>query len=264
MSTRWLSRRRFLTVSVGLCATRWAEVWAEVAARRTRYTLDIGILYGVFNFRLTGGIEEHVDRGAGEYEVTLVGQGPKMANRMECHGRLHDGRWAPVRTKATFDVAGRGSLLDVAYDWDRRMIDYRMRAETFFLRRRRAVDDRVAIPPGQHVDDAVSAILNHADGRWPAGPDGKFHTSVIRRRRSDSEGPDDVAASYRAELVPCVVSVTTEASGVTTAHVDMTRFSSWARREQPARIVLSPDGRPSVIASSLILGSSIAIHFANA
>jgi len=264
MSTRWVNRRHFLTLPVALALGPWAAAWAAVQARKASYTVDVGILHDLFTFRLAGTVEETVDRLAGRYDVTMAGQGTGIANRIQSHGRLIGGRWAPVHTSVSVQVAGRESRSDVAYDWERGTIDYHFRGETFLLRRLRVVDDTVAIPPGQHVDDAVSAMLNHADGQWPAGPDGRLHTSVVRRRRAEKEGPDDVEASYRAELVPFVLSLGTDASGVTTAQIDMTRFSSWARADQPARVVFGPSRRPRLIASSLILGTSIAIRFTGA
>ena len=107
-------------------------------------------------------------------------------------------------------------------------------------------------------------MLNFAEGQWPVGPDGRLHTLVVRRRRAETEGPDDVETSYRAELVPFVLTVGRDAGGLSTAQIDMTRFSSWARADQPARVVFGPSRRPSLIASSLILGTSLAIRFTDA
>ena len=45
-----------------------------------------------------------------------------------------------------------------------------------------------------------------------------------------------------------------------TALFDMRGFSSWAREDRPARIVFGADRRPELIASSLILGTSITIN----
>jgi len=264
MSTRWLNRRGFLTLPLAVLVAPWAEAWAELQRRRSSYTADSVILYDLFTFRVVGAVEERIDRAAGRYDVTIAGQGTKIANRVESHGRLVEGRWAPLHTTGFFQVAGRESRSEVEYDWERRTIDYHAQAETFFLRRRRFVDDSVAIPPGRHVDDAVSAMLNYADGQWPVGPDGRLHTFVIRRRRGEREGPDDVETSYRAELVPFALSVGTDTAGVSTAQIDMTRFSSWARADQPARVVFGPGRRPSLIASSLILGTSLAIRFTDA
>jgi hypothetical protein len=58
--------------------------------------------------------------------------------------------------------------------------------------------------------------------------------------------------------------VTTEAGGRATALLDMTRFSSWAREDEPARIVFGADRRPESITASLILGTSLTIRIAPA
>jgi len=81
-----------------------------------------------------------------------------------------------------------------------------------------------------HVDDFISATLNYADGRWPPQADGSLQTHVIRRKKADDEGPDDVQTSYRAELVPFSLKVAPDPeSGKLTALFDLTRFSSWAK-----------------------------------
>jgi hypothetical protein len=40
----------------------------------------------------------------------------------------------------------------------------------------------------------------------------------------------------------------------------MTRFSSWAREDEPARIVFGANRRPEAITASLILGTSLTIR----
>lgn len=264
MSTRCVNRRHFLTLPLALLVRPWGGARAEVRPWKAAYTAEVGVLHDLLTFRLVGAVEENVDRMTGQYDVTIAGQGTGIANRMQCRGRLAGGRWTPLHMRSSVQVAGRESRSEVAYDWARRTIEYHARGETFLLRRLRVVDDTVAIPPGQHVDDVVSAMLNYADGQWPAGPDGRLHTSVVRRRRAEKEGPDDVESSYRAELVPFALSLATDASGVATAQIDMTRFSSWARADRPARVVFGPDRRPTLIASSLVYGTSIAIRFTDA
>lgn len=262
MSTRWLTRRRFLTLPLGMVLRPGRRAMAEPHVRQSSYTAEIGILYSLLTFRLPGTIEEHVDRGAGRYRVTVVGRGTKIDNRIEAHGRLVAGRWTPERSASVFHVAGRESRSEAVYDWDRRTVELHSRAETFLLRRTRAVDDTVPIKPGQHVDDAISALLNYTDGQWPA-VDGRLETWILRRRRPDTEGPDEAHGRYGAELVPFVLTLSTDAAGREEARIDMTRFSSWARPDRPARMVFGPDRRPTLIASSLILGTSITIQFAD-
>jgi len=84
----------------------------------------------------------------------------------------------------------------------------------------------------------------------------------VRRQRPEKEGPDDVSQAYRAEIVPLAMKVASEPeTGKAAASLDLTRFSSWAKERQPARVVFGPDRRPESITASLILGTSITIRF---
>lgn len=260
MSMSLISRRQFLTLpGVLLLARRLAFAQGQVT--RGNYAADIGILYAMLTLQLQGSIEETVDRGAGEYRVLASGTGPGIANRFDSAGVLRNGRWTPVRSQSWFDVRGRRSLTEVAYDWRKGHIRYQARGETFFLRRVRMVDDVLTVADGIHVDDVMSATLNYADSRWQPDSDGSYRTLVVRRRRADNEGPDDVATSYRAELVPLDMKSTSDASGKPAALFDLTRFSSWARPSDPARIVFAESRRPELITASMILGTSVTIRF---
>jgi len=112
-----------------------------------------------------------------------------------------------------------------------------------------------------HVDDVMSATLNFAEGQWRPGADGLLETYVVRRHRAPHEDPDDVQPSYHAELTPLTLRLTSDAAtGRTTALFDMTRFSSWAREGEPARIVFGAARRPESIATSLMLGTSVTVR----
>lgn len=268
MSIARFDRRQFLTLPLGLLLAPILApaglALADVSRRKGVYHADVGLLYELFSFRLDGTIDETVDRGAGRYEITVAGQGKSIANRTESHGVLREGRWAPLLTRSRFQVYGRESSSEVTYDYDRARIAYRSRSETFLLRRQRAVDDVVTLPEGVHVDDSVSASLNYADGLWPAQADGRRRTQVVRRKMTEDEGPDDVATSYRAELAPFdFVVEPAERGGKTTAQIDLSRFSSWARASRPARIVFGADARPEQMTAPLILGSSIRIRLSS-
>jgi hypothetical protein len=218
----------------------------------------------MFTLQLRGTIDEVVDRAAGRYDVRISGEGARIANRIECQGVLRDGRWCPLRGTSWSQVVGRQTRTRVAYDWDARRAEYHYRGETFLMRRLRAADDVVSLPPGP-VDDALSAILNYADGRWAPDPDGGLRTRVIRRRRSATEGPDDVEDLYGAELVPVVLRIGPDPqSRKPTALFDISGFSSWAREDRPARIVFGADRRPELITTSLMLGTSVTIHLRTA
>lgn len=261
MSRLRLDRRQFLTLPLALVLAPLARAAAGAEQRRATYEVDVSLLYSALRFQLAGTIDESVDRAAGRYGLTAVGRGTGISNRVESHGTLRGGRWAPTQTTSLFRVAGRESRSAVTYDYERRLIHYVFRGETFLLRRLRVVDDLVPFPASGHVDDAMSAMLNYADGLWPPAADGTLHTRVVRRRRREDEGPDDVEQVYRAELVPFVLRVESDReTGKPTALFDLTRFSSWARQGRPARIIFGTDRRPEVISTSLILGTSVTIR----
>lgn len=267
MSRCQISRRDFLTAGLTAVAVppgRGQAVARNLAAVENRggtYAVELGIVHGLMTFRLTGRIDEAVDRAAGRYRVSLVGEGKGIDNRLESVGDLRSKRWVPVHSLLVVHLAGRESRTEVAYDHWRGIIEYRHRSETFFLRRIRTVTDAVEMPHAARVDDLMSATLNYADGFWQADTDGKHRTLVVRRRRRDDEGPDDVDTDPRAELVPFVLHVEGDRkTGRPGALVDLSRFSSWARPEAPARITFGPDRRPEEISSSLILGTAVTIR----
>ncbi len=255
-----MNRRRFLTLPLALWLAPLGRVSAAGTSRKGDFAADVAILYGAFTLHLAGTMDEVIDRAAGRYDVTISGEGTRIANRIQSQGVLRNGRWAPVRTTSWFQVVGRESRTTLLYDYGTGAVDYHFRGETFLLRRVRLAQDVLPLG-GEHVDDAISAILNYADGRWPAGADGRFRTRLIRRRRPANEGPDDVDTTYRAEFLPFVLKIDADReTGKPTALFDLSGFSSWAREDRPARIVFGADRRPELIASSLILGTSITIH----
>lgn len=238
-----------------------AEAPAIGASATGTYEIDIGILYNTLRLHLVGGSEERIDRGGGRYEVKLVGSGQDIANRVESVGRMRNGRWAPVEALSWFQIRGRQSRSRVVFDYARARIEYHFRGETFFLRRLRVVDDILPMPDLIHVDDAVSAMLNYVDDRWPPEADGSLRTHVVRRRRRPQEGMDDVEKDYRAELVPFSLELRTDpVTGKGTGLFDFTRFSSWAREGQPGRVVFGPTRRPELIVTPLMLGTSVTIR----
>ena len=256
-----LSRRALLGTALAWAMGRPRRAAGEVDARTGSFTARAAILYGAFRFEESGVIDEKVDRAGGSYEVRISGRGPEMTTELESTGTLRDGRWAPLRFTDRFVVFGRESRLEIAYDYTRRTIRYNGRSETFLLRRIRTTDDTVAMPAGVHVDDVVSATLNHAEGRWAPDADGRLVTHVVRRRRVPGERPDDAERRYRAEIVPFALQVGgTDAGGRATAVLDLTRFSSWAREDEPARIVFGANRRPETITATLALGTSLTIR----
>jgi hypothetical protein len=261
MSITVIGRRRFLQLPLALLLAPLARLGAEASQRKGGYAVDVGILYRAFTFRLTGTMEESVDRMAQRYHVVLSGQGSRIENRLESRGALRDGRWAPETSVSWVQVLGRQSRTEITYDYARERVEYRARAETFFLGRLRVVDDLVRIPQGLHVDDVVSALLNYADGQWPEQGPGLFRTHVVRRQRADNEGADDIATAYRAELVPFELKTSIDAdTGKPVGIFDLTRFSSWAREGSPARVVFGPRRRPELITTSMAYGTVLTIR----
>jgi len=261
MSIDLINRRDFLTLALAVVVAPGRLLAAEPTARRSGYAVDVGLLYNMLNFHLDGTLEEHVDRVAGRYEVHSSGQGDRISSRVESQGVLRDGRWVPVRAASYFEIYGRQSRTEIAYDHEKRAAQYHARGETFLMRRLRVVDDVLPIPEGVRVDDAVSALLNYRDGRWSPDAQGRLVTHIVRRRHSDSEGPDEVAGAYRAELAPLELTVAPDPeSQRPAALLDLSRFSSWARSNKPARIVFDEERRPTLITGPLILGSSLSIR----
>ena len=259
MSRLHVTRRTFLSAWTALLIPSWLA--AEPLARRGPYTADVGILYSLFTFHLEGALEEAIDRGAGRYQIQVTGQGDGIANRIESSGELRDGRWVPLRGASWFSVRGRESRVRIVYDYDRKQVEYHARGETFFLRRVRVVDDVVPIPDGAVVDDALTATLNYRDGLWKPGTDGRLRTHIVRRKRSESEGPDDVASAYRAELLPLDLRVEPEPqTRKPSALLDLSGFSSWAHKDRPARIVFDEQRRPALITGTLALGTTLTIR----
>ena len=179
-----LSRRALLGTALAWAIGRPGRVAGEVDARKGSFTARAAILYGAFRFEESGVIDERIDRAGGSYEVRISGRGQEMTTDLESTGTFRDGRWAPLRFTDRFVVYGRESRLEITHDYTRRVIQYHGRSETFLLRRIRTTDDTVAVPAGVHVDDVVSATLNHAEGRWTPEADGWLVTHVVRRRRT--------------------------------------------------------------------------------
>jgi hypothetical protein len=232
---------------------------AEIEVKKGTFNARITLLFGAFRFEQNGVVDETIDRAAGHYEIRITGSGSDMTTEIQSTGALRDGRWAPLRFTDRFVIYGRESRLDVNYDLPGGQIHFVGRSETFLLRRVRMTDDTLVVPPGTHVDDVISATLNYVEGRWPPEPDGRLLTQVVRRQKAPGERPDDVEQRYRAELVPFELRVAPDTDGRATALLDMTRFSSWAREGEPARIVFGANRRPEEITASLILGTSLTI-----
>ncbi len=261
-----LSRRRFLALPLlGSVLLRPAP--SHATERRVRaYEANIGVLFNLLTFTLSGSVAEEIDRAGGRYRVTMSGKGPGVTARTESAGLIREGRFMPTETRTSHTVRGRENRLALTYDYDHRLVEYHLVSYTLLLGRRRQVDDVVRLAPGQHVDDLISAELNFAANALDVDPDGAFRITVVRRARPVNEGPDDVSPSgYHAELAAMRFRAASDtATGRLTALVDLTGFSSWARPTRPARVAFGPDRHLESVTSSLILGTTFTLHLAPA
>jgi hypothetical protein len=224
--------------------------------------VDVGVLFDLLTFNVSGTLVEDFDWQAGTYRVAFAGEGSGVSNRTEATGVIRGGRFTPVTMTSRGTLRGRENRMEVRYDYEQRRVHYHSLNHTLLLGRRRQVDDVLRLPVDQPLDDVVSAALNFAADKLEVGADGAYRTAVVRRARAENEGPDDVSASgYRAEIVPLRFQVTPEpATGRLTALVDLTGFSSWARASRPARITFDSRRQLESVDSSLILGSSVKVR----
>ena len=261
-----LTRRAFLAAPLPLLlAPRLALAQAPAKNLQRQvydFALDVGVMWDFFTFAVTGTVTEEIDRASGRYRTVLTGEGSGVTAHTEASGVIREGRFVPVETHSRSTVRGREGTLNLLYDYDRGTVEYHSVGHTFFLGRRRQVDDTLKLPVGQRVDDLLSAELNLAANKLDQDADGTYRTLIVRRSRAENEGPDDVSPSgYRAELVPLRFRLTPDAAtGRLNALIDITGFSSWARRNEPARVTFTPDRRLETIQSKLVLGTTLKGH----
>jgi hypothetical protein len=263
MSEPALSRRAVLlglgSLLLGLAIPARRAAASPPARRTVDYRVDISMLFDLLSYSVGGTMVEEVDAGAGRYQVLITGTGAGVTTRIEARGLIDSGRYRPLELKSAHSFVGRPSSLSITYDYPRGLVEYHAVGHTLLRGRRRQVDDVVTLPSGQIIDDAVSAGLNFAAGRLERDPDGAYRMTVLRRSRPRGEGPDDVTpGAYRVEVVPVRFRVEPEAAtGKLIARVDMSGWSSWARADQPARIVFTPERRLESIETRLIWGSAV-------
>jgi hypothetical protein len=260
-----LSRRAFLALPLLSLLARPAQA-AHAAHLRRAYEADVGVLFNMITFALTGTIALDVDRPAARYRVAMTAQGSGVTSRTEGEGIIRDGRFKPTAVQSVHTVRGRDNRTSLAYDYDRGVVDYRSVSHTLLLGRRRVAEDTLTLAPGQQVDDLFSAELNFAANRLEREPDGAYRITVVRRARPAGEGPDDVSAGvYRAELATLRFHAVPDAqTGRLSAEVDLTGFSSWARANRPARVSFATDRHLESVESSMILGTSFTLRLGHA
>ena len=259
-----LSRRAFLAAPLPLLIAPRAALAAPRFRQPFDFSAELGIFFNLFTFSLRGTAVKEIDQTTGRYRVTISGEGNDVSVHTDASGMIRQGRFIPRETHSHSTIHGRESRVDLLYDHDGGKVEYHLLTHTFFLGRRRQVDDVLKLPPDRHVDDLLSAEMNFAANMLDQETDGTYSTVIVRRARPDNEGFDDVSPSgYRAELIPLRFKVTPdEAPGRLRALVDITSFSAWARRNQPARITFGPDRHLESVVSKLMLGTTFTAHLA--
>jgi hypothetical protein len=261
-----VSRRAFLGASLALLASPSSRMArAEPPARQVfDYSVEIGVLFNLFSFSFKGTAVKDIDRAAGRYRVTMNGEGDGISLHTDASGIIRQGRFMPLVTHSNSTIRGRESQLDLLYDHDRGIVEYHSFMHTFFLGRRRQVDDTLKLPSDRRVDDLLSAELNFVANMLEQDPDGTYRTFLVRRSRPENEAPDEVSSSgYRAELVPLRFQVKPgNGTGRLNSLIDITSFSSWARSDQPARVTFTADRHLESVQSKLILGTTFKVRLA--
>lgn len=259
-----LTRRGFLALPLLSLVLPRHALGGAVERTVKAYDLNVGVLFNLLTYTLTGSVTVEVDRAAGTYRVTMNGAGPGVVARTESSGIIREGRFMPTRTRSSHTVRGRENRLALSYDYESRLARYQVEAHSFLLGRRWELDDVVRLPIGRHVDDLISAVLNFVHGALDVDAGGAYRITVVRRARPANEGPDDVSPTgYRAELATMRFHAEQDATGRFTALVDLTGFSSWARPGRPARVVFGSDRYLESATSSLILGTTFTLRVAS-
>ena len=261
-----LSRRAFLAASLPLLVSPRAALAKAPARQVFDYSVNVGILFNLITFALKGTVVKEIDHTAGRYRISVNGEGDSISLHTEARGMIRQGRFMPVEIRSHSAIRGRESRLDMLYDHDRGTVEYHSVMHTFLLGRRRQVDDMLKLPADRRVDDLLSAELNFAANMLEREPDGTYRTFIVRRSRPEDEGPDDVSASgYHVELIPLRFQAVPEGvSGRLSALIDITSFSSWARRNQPASVTFGPDRHLESLQTKLILGTTFKVRLAAA
>jgi hypothetical protein len=258
-----ITRRRLLAaIPAALLVTRGRALGLESGRSVLGYQLDLSVLFNFLTLSMTGTVTQEIDRKTGRYRVTMDGKGIGISTGTEATGLIRDGRFKPLESRSFHVIRGRSNTSVTTYDYARQRAELHAVAYTLLLSRRRQIDDAIALPQDRPVDDLVSAALNFAAGTLDREADGTYYTSVMRRKRAENEGTDDVAPDgYRAELVPLRFRPAPDGpDGRLSALIDITRFSSWARSDQPARVVFAPDRLLESVQSSLILGTTLSVR----
>src|SRR5262249_60112716 len=112
-----LTRRGFLALPfLSLVLPRHA-LGGAVERTVKAYDLNVGVLFNLLTYTLTGSVTVEVDRAAGTYRVTMNGAGPGVVARTESTGIIREGRFMPTMTRSSHTVRGRENRLVPRYEY---------------------------------------------------------------------------------------------------------------------------------------------------
>src|SRR4029434_7929508 len=102
-----LSRRQLLALPLGLLVLpRLAS--AETSIRKTfSYQADMGVLFDLLTFHVTGTVVEEIDYAAGRCRVVLTSEGSGVTHRTESLGMIRGGRFLPTASWSGGAIRGR-------------------------------------------------------------------------------------------------------------------------------------------------------------
>ena len=142
-----LPRRRFLTLSL-LFLVRPRSASADVKGPLNRpYEVDVSVLFNLITFALKGTVVKEIDHAAGRYRVSMNGEGTASPCTPRRAGMIQARALHALEIHSHSTIRGRESRLDMTYDHDRGTVEYHSVMHTFFLGRRRQVDDRSSCRP---------------------------------------------------------------------------------------------------------------------
>ena len=193
-----LSRRAFLAASLPLLASPRAALGEVPAWQVFDYSVNVGVLFNLITFALKGTVVKEIDHTAGRYRISMNGEGDSISLHTEASGMIRQGRFMPLEIHSLSIIRGRESRLDMLYDHDRRTVEYHSVMHTFFLGRRRQVDDMLKLPADRRVDDLVSAELNFAANMLEREPDGTYRNGLLHHNPGKS--PFSVASTRSGSI----------------------------------------------------------------
>src|SRR5207245_9444610 len=132
MSRQVIDRRDFLTLPLVFILLPLSRAHAAAVGHIAPYRVHVSLLYGALTYRIDETLSESVDKTGGRYEVAVTGEGDGIANRIDSAGILRQGRWAPLRTQASFSVTERESGSNVTYVCTSPQLTYHFNAPQFY------------------------------------------------------------------------------------------------------------------------------------